>query len=480
MKKRLLKKSFLLIALFTIIASTLNGRAIEKAHTDKTVQTKESSLKKQPSKKEKDWNLIVYICANNNLHRYSLHNLRQMLKVGSTDNINILVQFDEFGKREITRYYVEKHNLVHCGSESNSAIATSGTPESLYDLTKWAIEKFPAKKQALVLWNHGSGIKDPSIWGRTLLSNRDKLFSINYQTGLLQINRRSLSTQRALYEENEQRLLAELRRRGIGFNDTAEHYLTNQDLTTTLLQIKDNILGGKKIDIVMMDACHMAMVEIASQIKDCAHYMVGSEEVEPGTGYNYYYLLRPLRTQTFTAEEFARHAVASYEKEYEEENADYTQSAINLNNFDNVEKNIKKLRQQLSTLLFNYEDRSVLRVLQEIRLSGRLTTEFADTDYIDFCHFYKSLYEKLTDLLQRNTYHKAVKLCIKETQHTLMQGLNMMQNYIIKSSAGMNLPHAYGLSFYFPYRKVHSSYGKTLFDQTTQWGSFIRRFIQIS
>ena len=44
------------------------------------------------AKVEKDWNFIVYIAANNNLHRFSVHNIRQMAKVGSTENMNIVVQ----------------------------------------------------------------------------------------------------------------------------------------------------------------------------------------------------------------------------------------------------------------------------------------------------------------------------------------------------------------------------------------------------
>ncbi|MFH0898542.1 MAG: clostripain-related cysteine peptidase [bacterium] len=427
------------------------------------------AAKPQTKLQPKDWNFIVYIAGNNDLHRFSIHNLKQMLKVGSTDSLNIIVQFDEYLKREVTRYYVEKEHLVVADSQSDSIAATSGTPESLYDFASWAIESYPAQNQALVLWNHGYGIKDPSIWGRTKMLERDKLFTINYQTGLLELNRKN-------FFEDEEMTKRFFRERGIAFNDTAQEYLTNQDLTNALEKISNNLLDGNKIDILFMDACHMGMLEIGSQIKDFVHYMVASEEVEPGTGYNYIYLLEPFLDGSLSAEDFAKQGVLGYEEEYNLENADYTQSAINLYNFEKVEINVKEMGTTLTELLAD-SDSNMFFMLRKIRSRSTYTTSFCDPEYIDFCHFYISLVEIVEQQLLSNSYSSEIAKKLKQVKALAEQGLNMMQNYIIKNASGINLPHAYGLAFYFPTKKVHSSYYKTNFDKITKWSTFLEKYI---
>ena len=51
-------------------------------------------------------------------------------------------------------------------------------------------------------------------------------------------------------------------------------------LSYALSQIKDVL--GQKIDLVGMDACLMAMVEVAYEIKDYVNILVASQETEPG------------------------------------------------------------------------------------------------------------------------------------------------------------------------------------------------------
>ena len=57
---------------------------------------------------KKDWNFLVYFAANNNLNSFALENIRQMIKVGSSASINVLIQLDEFNKKEMTRFYIQK------------------------------------------------------------------------------------------------------------------------------------------------------------------------------------------------------------------------------------------------------------------------------------------------------------------------------------------------------------------------------------
>lgn len=58
---------------------------------------------------EKNWTVMVYMAGDNNLDSAGVVDLTEMKKVGSTKEINILVQFDREGRNMATnRYYVQK------------------------------------------------------------------------------------------------------------------------------------------------------------------------------------------------------------------------------------------------------------------------------------------------------------------------------------------------------------------------------------
>jgi hypothetical protein len=426
----------------------------------------------------KEWNFIVYIAANNNLQRFSIKNIKQMSESGSSDLINVLVQLDGLGQKDIKRYYVDKNKAVVLDALGYSNATTSGTALSLYEFLKWAILSYPAKHQAVVLWNHGSGIKDPSIWGK-LFAHRDEFFYINYETGMLELNR-SQVLERALSrikDKNEIKKI--LRKKGIAFNDTFETYLTNQDLTKVLEDTSKYLLDGKKIDVVAMDACHMGMIEVASQIKNAANYMVASEEIEPGSGYNYATILNPFgNNKTMDPENFSKHLVYCYQKEYQNENADYTQSAVELENVDVIEKDISKMVELLKFLLQSPERKKVFESLKYIRTTKRYTTTFCDPDYIDLGHFYASLSLVMSDVLSTQQFESEIKTKMEELVKISKEGLENIQKCVIGNATGMNLLLSRGLSLYFPVNNIHKSYLKTVFDEKTHWSSFLHLYIK--
>lgn len=70
--------------------------------------------------------------------------------------------------------------------------------------------------------------------------------------------------------------------RGVSYDDHPSSNLDMPELQKTLTGLP------KKVDIVSADACLMATVEVADTAKAAgADFLVGSEEVEPGTGWNY-------------------------------------------------------------------------------------------------------------------------------------------------------------------------------------------------
>jgi hypothetical protein len=54
------------------------------------------------------------------------------------------------------------------------------------------------------------------------------------------------------------------------------------------LNVPDPITGGRlKLDIIGFDACLMAMYEVGSTLAPYAHYLLASELLEPGHGWDY-------------------------------------------------------------------------------------------------------------------------------------------------------------------------------------------------
>ena len=104
--------------------------------------------------------------------------------------------------------------------------------------------------------------------------------------------------------------------RGICWDNTTGNYLTNKKLESALKEIKASVLKGKKFSIIGFDACLMSMLEIASIIKKYTDFMVGSQEVELGTGWYYNKTLAPFAHGTIDKATFAHHIVQTYGQEY--------------------------------------------------------------------------------------------------------------------------------------------------------------------
>jgi hypothetical protein len=441
-----------------------------------------------PVRNKKPWTLLAYIAANNNLHTFALQNIRQMARIGSNDNINIVVQFDGIGERSIKRYLIEQGQTKLLSTFKPEVETMSGTPQSLYQFIKWGCQAFPSTYLGLDLWNHGSGIKDPGIWGKFLMLHRDSLFSLNTETGLLELTRRITSNHNDFdpdFEFNHDtrsfltNLVSKLmKQRGIAFNDADEVYIDNQQLKAVLDNVCRYVLVNKKIDVVFMDACHMGMVEIATKMRPYVDYMVGSSEVEPGTGYDYSLLLAPFTSGALSPRAFAMHGVTSYERQYKGSYADYTQAAVELKSFTSVETVFTSLAKTLYEALSLKDSKVIFDTIKTVRLSSKHSTEFYDPDYIDAGTFFTSMASKFRDVkASNNSLNDEQLLAIENIVRLSDAGLHALSISILAETHGSGIPTSQGLGMFFPKGNIHPSYLKTTFDKTTGWSVFLGRFL---
>jgi len=217
----------------------------------------------------------------------------------------------------------------------------------------------------------------------------------------------------------------------------------------------------------------MAMIEIASLAAPYCSIMVGSQEVELGTGWPYEKILRRLAQESLTPEEFAQHIVTSYYDYYQYITKDFTQSALDLACIYELENNILQFAVLMIPLLKNPSYQLLGKFIKSCK-SKKLCTAFSEPSYIDLYHFYSNLLESINILKSDSAFSPQF---IAEFEHILTEGLRFIQKIVIKNGVGKNLERARGISIYFPNYKIHTSYANTPFGLKTGWLNFLQSFL---
>jgi hypothetical protein len=213
------------------------------------------------------WTIILYQDADDQILEKDIFvDLNEAERIGSSDRVKIVAQIDRFagayqgdGNWSGTRrYYVTQDNdlnAIHSQVAQELGEVNMADGQSLVDFVKWSAENFPADHYVLILSDHGmgwpGGWSDPNPGGSD--SGRSPLAS---------------------------RL--------------GENIYLNE-LDQALAQSRQ-VAGIDKFDIVGMDACLMAQLEIMAALQPHAHYAVASEETEPSLGWAYASFLGDLVT----------------------------------------------------------------------------------------------------------------------------------------------------------------------------------------
>jgi len=208
-----------------------------------------------------------------------------------------------------------------------------------------------------------------------------------------------------------------------------------------------------KIDIVGMDACFMAMTEVAYQIKGYADILVASEESEPSDGWPYDIILGQIAGNPFI---FPRQLAASIVDKYiySYPSSNVTQSAIDLSYMA-----MDYLASQLSDLALAIMNDSITPSSQYIS-AAESSQYYSDIDFID-------LYDFCNKVL---VYSKRPE--VKNIALSIQQTLNFA---IINSGYnGVEVSDSKGLSIYFPwYFGYDDYYNNTNFARDTFWDEML-------
>ena len=161
------------------------------------------------------------------------------------------------------------------------------------------MENYEAERNIAILWNHGGGTRDELFTGyennatnatmrsvvkvNLTLGNQPSIFSEE-----LRLKRIVQLMEKYEVEQGKPtRSISRAEAKSILFDDEARDFLDNLELKQVLVDL------NKKLDIIGFDACLMNMLEVAYQLRDHTEVVVGSEELEPGKGWDWGLQFKP-------------------------------------------------------------------------------------------------------------------------------------------------------------------------------------------
>jgi len=120
----------------------------------------------------KSWTFLVYLDADNNLEGAGIDDLNEMEVVGSSADVNIVVQMDRIPGYDSSngnwtgcrRYYVTQDSdpaTINSTLVEDLGEVNMGDGATLRDFIQWGASNYEADRYAVVLWNHGGGWRTP-------------------------------------------------------------------------------------------------------------------------------------------------------------------------------------------------------------------------------------------------------------------------------------------------------------------------------
>lgn len=398
------------------------------------------------------WTIMIYVQSDSILNNFAIRNFKAMSLVGSNDDLNIIVQWNQPRRQGVWRYKIEKNQMRLLYKDPERKILNFA--DDLIDFSRFTVEQFPAENYVFILWNHGIGILDPA-W------NKLHKFAVN-PTALAHSQRIQIDGITKFFPKDK---------RGILFDPRQKNYLNNDGLTHALSHITSNIIG-KKFAVIGMDACLMSMIEVFYQIRNFADYAVASEEVELAQGWNYSPFLQALAsTNTTNEKELAQSIVHTFEDFYKEKTKFYTQSAIDL-------EGIEFLKKSVDAVAANYELCKQIRpscMTHALQQARNLCFQLSVPCYIDLYSFCYELHKQLDAITREALHHDLIHApAFHDLKESLILTNNVIQDIVIANVSSMYFSRARGISIYFPEDTIDPSYLKTQFAQESMWLSFLQ------
>ena len=187
------------------------------------------------------WTIYWYLCGSDLESNYGAASadLEELMETELPDNIRVIIetggakewQTDGISAKKIGRYVYDKDGLREIEQLPD---ADMGDDATLRDFLRFGRENFPADHKVFVFWNHGGGSAS-----------------------------------------------------GVCFDERTGHALSLNEIRDAFGSVEQIDEKNPPFELVGFDACLMATYATLSTLHGTTRYVVGSEEVEPGNGWNW-------------------------------------------------------------------------------------------------------------------------------------------------------------------------------------------------
>jgi len=408
-----------------------------------------------------EWTVMVYVNGDNNLERAAVEDFLEMAKVGSNNQVNVIAQMDLIGVYYNIGWSQTLRFRVTQGMQPTTAAAAMdigeanmGDPTVLKDFVNWSMTNYPAKKYALVIWDHGQGYR-LYITNAKLNADANAIIAKLNKPAMNEINHNltdSTNNQEVIHimEGDPFRSSSNNSFKSCSNDETSNDELFNREIQDGLAQV----LAGKKLDLLGFDACLMGMVETGYAMRQVAHYFVGSEELEPGSGWQYDDWLKELEANSsMEGKSLAKLLVNSYARVYGDFTAQ-TLSAVELAGYEDATKKISKLAGTLQAKL--------VAEIQNIKLARDDCFVYAPNPYQEMPpkdYFFHVDFIQFCERLAQRTKDSQIKAEAAEAKNAMLA--KIFANYRGNLRAGNFGSN--GLAIYFP--QSNTQYRSDLFEK---------------
>lgn len=188
------------------------------------------------------WTIFVYLCGTDleseEGYGAATGDVAQMLNADESDNVRFVLQTggtsmwanEYFSADACERWVVQNQDMEMVDSVP---LSNMGDPETLAEFLKWGVAEYPADKMGVIFWDHGGG----SITG-------------------------------ACFDE-------------LNDGDSLSLPEMNEAFSQVYADMTD------QFEFIGYDCCLMGTAETANILATYARYFYGSQETEPGTGWDY-------------------------------------------------------------------------------------------------------------------------------------------------------------------------------------------------
>lgn len=335
------------------------------------------------------WTVLVYMCATDleSDQGSATDDLNEMIDATrDCANLRFVVEadgtdewFNDLCKPKTKQRFVVKGGEieeVYSGKSTNMGLSST-----LSDFLKWSLEKYSSEFMVLDLWNHGGG----SITG-------------------------------VCFDEN---------------NDFDS--LSLKEIDTAIASVFGNMTG--RFELIGCDACLMATAEMANMLTPYAKYMLASQNLESGNGWDYTSFAKALKGGASNGGDLGKYICDGYYEAcvYTDEEYDATLSVIDLSKTDEFLTAFNSFSKKVYEYAYNNSVTDIIK-------AGKSSLNFGGNNKT----------EGYTNMIDAGDFLALAGASVSEANDEVFAALKALDNCIVYSKNGIDTANASGLCIYYP------------------------------